>query len=344
MKIKALLATASLAALSVAAWKVPAQAQQVELTLSHWVPATHALQPGGMEPWAKSISEASGGRIKVTIYPASQLGAAPDHYDMARDGIVDIAFINPGYQPGRFPIIAAAEIPFLVSNAKGGSRAFAEWYRQYAAKEMKDVYVCLTHLHDPGTLHSTKGPLQVPADLKGKNIRPAHATMARLVSSLGAASVQVPAGEMRELISKGAADMTASPWNSIYTFGLQDVTKHHLDMPFYVTTFAWVMNKDKIDGLSPADRKVMDDHCTPEWAEKVASKWADAEAAGRQKMIDAGGHTMYKPTPDEVGLWKKATGSLQGEWEAAATKAGIDAKAGWASFGELLKKYNADVK
>ncbi|WP_117192428.1 TRAP transporter substrate-binding protein [Rhizobium terrae] len=344
MNLKALLASAGLAALAATAPVVPAQAAEVELTLSHWVPATHALQPGGMEPWAKSIKDASGGRIQITIYPASQLGAAQDHYDMARDGIVDIGFINPGYQPGRFPIIAAGEIPFLISNAKGGSRALDEWYRQYAAREMKDVYVCMAIIHDPGTLHGIKGPIQVPADLKGKNIRPAHATMARMVNSLGAASVQVPAGEMRELISKGGADMTASPWNSIYTFGLQDVTKHHLDLPFYATTFAFVMNKAKIDGLSAADRKVINDHCTPEWAEKMASKWADAEAAGRQKMIDAGGHTLYKPTPDEVGLWKKATGSLQGEWEAAATKAGIDSKAAWASLSDTLKKYGADVK
>jgi TRAP-type C4-dicarboxylate transport system substrate-binding protein len=52
------------------------------------------------------------------IYPASQLGAAPDHYDMARDGIADISFINPGYRPGRFPTLAAAELPFDFANAK----------------------------------------------------------------------------------------------------------------------------------------------------------------------------------------------------------------------------------
>jgi hypothetical protein len=26
---------------------------------------------------------------------------------MARDGIADAAYVNPGYQPGRFPIFAA---------------------------------------------------------------------------------------------------------------------------------------------------------------------------------------------------------------------------------------------
>ena len=92
-----------------------------ELRLAHWVPAQHPLQPTGMEPWGRSIAEASDGRLTITIFPAQQLGAAPDHYDMARDGIADIAFVNPGYQAGRFPIIAHGEIPFLITNAKGGS-------------------------------------------------------------------------------------------------------------------------------------------------------------------------------------------------------------------------------
>src|SRR5690554_4830409 len=148
MKLKSLLASVAVAALA-----TTAQAAEVELSLSHWVGAQHPLQPGGMEPWVESIREASEGRIEITIFPAQQLGAAADHYDMARDGVVDIAFINPGYQPGRFPIIAAGEIPFTISNANAGSRAFDEWYREYAADEMKDVHFCITHLHDPGTLH-----------------------------------------------------------------------------------------------------------------------------------------------------------------------------------------------
>ena len=193
MKLKTLFTSVCVIALT-----ATAQAADVELSLSHWVGAQHPLQPGGMELWAESIKEASDGRIEITIFPAQQLGAAQDHYDMARDGIVDIAFVNPGYQPGRFPIIAAGEIPFTISNAKGGSRAIDEWYRQYSAQEMSDVYACMVHLHDPGTLHGVSGPIQVPSDLSGKNVRPAHGTMARLVNSLGAGSVFAGAAEMRE--------------------------------------------------------------------------------------------------------------------------------------------------
>lgn len=334
----------ALAAAGILAAVGTSQAEEVELALSHWVPPTHPLQPLGMEPWAKSIEEASGGDIKITIYPSQQLGAAPDHYDMARDGVVDIGFINPGYQPGRFPIIAVAELPFHLSNAKGGSRAVHEWYKQYAGKEMSDVYVCMVHLHDPGTFHGKTGPLAMPDDFKGLNIRPAHGTLARAVNLMGGASVQVPAPEMRDALAKGTADATASPWGSLFVFGAQDIVTHHLDIPLYVTTFAFVMNKDKIDSLSPENRKVMDDHCTPEWSEKMASGWADAEASGRSKIAGMEGHTLYTPDADQLQVWKETMAPLTDEWKASASQAGIDADAAYDSFVETLKKYNSYVQ
>ena len=108
--------TRTLAALAVALTTSTA-ALSAEVTLAHWVPGSHPLQVLGMEPWAESIRQATDGRVDIKIYPAQQLGAAADHYDMARDGIADIGFINPGYQPGRFPIMAAAELAFLFANA-----------------------------------------------------------------------------------------------------------------------------------------------------------------------------------------------------------------------------------
>lgn len=338
-KMTALAAIAGLAALTGAA-----QAADVNLTFSHWIPATHPLQVTGFEPWAKSINKDSDGRIKITIYPSQQLGAAADHYDMTRDGVVDIGFVNPGYTPGRFPILSAGELPFLISNGKGGSRALDEWYQPYAKKEMKDVYVCMVFAQQPGTLHGKSGRLEVPGDLKGKNVRPADATLARMVTSVGGASVQVAAPEIRELLAKGGADITASPWGSLFTFGLDSIVKSHLDMPLYVTNFAIVMNKARFESMAPKDQKVIADHCTPKWAEKMASGWADFEAAGRQKIIDEGGHTLYKPTPDEVKLWKDAAAPLTDDWKKGASKAGIDANAAYDGLVTTLKKYDSLVK
>ena len=159
-----------------------AQDKTFELKLAHWVPPSHPLQKA-LEEWGASVEKASSGTIKCKVYPSQQLGKAFDHYDMARDGIADLTYVNPGYQPGRFPIIGAGELPFLISNAKGGAQALDAWYRKYAAKEMKDVKFCLAFMHDPGTIHSKSKKVMVPGDIKGMKIRPAHATMATFVTA-----------------------------------------------------------------------------------------------------------------------------------------------------------------
>src|SRR5689334_6229136 len=139
-------------ALAVSLFAVPAIAQdkQVDLKISIWLPPAHPLVPA-TKAWAEDIEKQSGGTIKSTIFPSEQLGKAFDHYDMARDGIADLTYVNPGYQPGRFPIIGAGELPFLIANAKGGSQALDDWYRKYAEKEMRDVKFCLAFVHDPGS-------------------------------------------------------------------------------------------------------------------------------------------------------------------------------------------------
>ena len=300
-----------------------AQDKTIELKLSHWVPPSHPLQKA-LEEWGASVEKDSGGTIKYKIYPAQQLGKAFDHYDMARDGIADLTYINPGYQPGRFPIIGAGELPFLMTNAKGGTQALDAWYRKYAAQEMKDVKFCLAFVHDPGAFHSRSKKIVVPEDIKGMKIRPAHATMATFVTMLGGTNVQAAAPEVRDVLEKGVADAVTFPWGSVPLFGIDKVTKYHLDMPLYVTTFAFVFNKAKYDEMSASQKKVIDNHCTPEWALKVAAPWADFEHAGIAKIRAEAGQEIYEPTPAQVAEWKKAAQPLEEKWAENVKKTGVD--------------------
>ena len=230
----------------------------------------------------------------------------------------------PGYQPGRFPIIGAGELPFLMTNAKGGTQALDAWYRKYAAQEMKDVKFCLAFVHDPGAFHSRSKKIVVPDDIKGMKIRPAHATMATFMTQLGGTNVQAAAPEVRDVLEKGVADAVTFPWGSVVLFGIDKVTKYHLEMPLYVTTFAFVFNKDKYNQMSAAQKKVIDNHCTPEWALKVAAPWADFEHAGIAKIKAEAGHEVYEPTPAQVAEWKKAAQPLEEKWAENVKKAGVD--------------------
>jgi TRAP-type C4-dicarboxylate transport system substrate-binding protein len=329
-------------ALLLAASVTPAFAQDknFDLKISHWVPASHPLQKA-LEDWGASVEKASGGTIKYHVYPAQQLGKAKDHYDMARDGIADVTYVNPGYTPGHFPIIAAGELPFLMSDATGGSEGLDAWYRKYAEKEMNDVKFCLAFIHSPSSFHSRGKKIVVPEDVKGMKVRPADATMADLVTLLGGTNVQTSAPEVRDTIERGVADAVTFPWGSLVLFGVDKVTKYHMDAPLYVTTFVLVMNKDTYNAMSDRQKKAIDDNCNTEAAGRVGKPWGDFEDAGVGKVKAEAGQEVYTLTADQTAQWKKASEPLVKTWAAGVKKTGVDPDAALAELKDSLAKYKA---
>jgi len=333
------------AALAAAVLATPALAQEktFELKLSHWVPASHPLQKA-LEDWGAAVEQASGGTLKYKVFPAQQLGKAFDHYDMARDGIADLTYINPGYQPGRFPVIAAGELPFLMSDAKGGSMGLDAWYRKYAEKEMKDVKFCLAFIHAASGIHSRTKKIVVPDDIRGMKVRPADATIANFVTQLGGTNVQSSAPEVRDIIGRGVADAVTFPWGSLVLFGIDKVTKYHMDAPLYVTTFAFVFNKDRYNEMSPRQKKAVDDNCNTEAAGRVGEPWGKFEDAGIDKVKAQSGHEVYKLTAAETEAWKKAAAPLEKSWADGVKKVGLDPDAAMKELRAELGKHNGLAK
>ena len=331
-------------ALLFAAGVTPALAQEknIELKISHWVPASHPLQKS-LEDWGAAVQKASGGTITYKVFPAQQLGKAKDHYDMARDGIADVTYVNPGYTPGVFPIIGAGELPFLMSDATGGSEGLDAWYRKYAEKEMKDVKFCLAFIHSPSSFHSRTKKIVVPEDVKGMKVRPADATMADLVTLLGGTNVQTSAPEVRDTIERGVADAVTFPWGSLLLFGIDKVTKYDMDAPLYVTTFAFVINKNTYNQMSDRQKKAIDDNCNTEAAGRVGEPWGKFEDAGIDKIRAEPGHEIYKLTPDQLAQWKKAAEPLVKTWAdgVRARAPGVDPNAALAELKASLAKYKA---
>ena len=321
----------------------PAMAQDktVNLKISLWVPPAHPLVPA-TQAWAADLDKASGGTIKSTVFPSEQLGKAFDHYDMARDGIADVTYVNPGYQPGRFPIVAAGQIPFTFGDGKKGTLALDEWYRKYAPTEMKDTKLCFAFIHDPGSLHGKK-KIVVPSDLSGLKVRPAQSTFAEMVKLLGGTNVQASAPESRDALERGVADEIAFPWGSVFLFGIDKVVKYHIDTPLYTTVFTYNVNLKTYNSMSDAQKKVFDDHCSPEWAAKVSDPWTEFEANGRVKMRALPGHEVYKLTDEQIGQWKTATQVLRSTWADSVKAAGGDAAKIQADLDAAIKKHDAGI-
>lgn len=320
-----------------------ALADDVTLRFSHWVPATHPIAQA-IQPWADSITKESGGSIKFEIFPSGQLGKPEDHYDMARDGIVDIAWLNPGFNAGRFSIFAAVQVPLTISDGAGAIVALNNWYREQAPKEMGDVKFCLAHVLSPLVFSTTKR-VEHPTDLKGLKIRPSSAMEAHFIRNMGGSTVPGGNPEAREMISRGIVDGTTGVVGSQFNFGVIDVTKYHLDVPFSAVSFVLVMNKDRYDAMSPEQKAVIDAHCNAETALKFfdAPQKFEEEGMARLRALKDG-REIVEPSPEVMAEWKTAAEPVREEWAKEVAAKGFDAKALLEGLRSALKDQNALVE
>jgi TRAP-type C4-dicarboxylate transport system substrate-binding protein len=340
MHVRRWLLAAAAVALATGVANAQTADKKVNLKLSYWVPPSHLLTPG-YKDWADEVTKLSNGSITVTLFPSSQLGSGPDHYDMAKRGIADVVLVNPGYTPGRFPVISVADLPFLSKDSIKAAPAMAKWYKKYAAKEMPDHYVCHIYSHEPGSFHSKK-EIRVPADVKGMNVRTANQTIAQFTTSMGGNSIQVPIMEAYETLKRGLADAITIPWDGLThpAFKFGTVTEYTLDVPLYVANFTHGISKQTYDGMSDAQKKVIDQVCSPEWSARVYQHWYK-DQADRTADIRKSDRKLYKPTAAEVDLWKKAAEPVYATWKEAVTKAGYDADVVLKEYKDALQSVDA---
>jgi TRAP-type mannitol/chloroaromatic compound transport system substrate-binding protein len=71
-----------------AAGSALAQEKVADLRFSLWVPPAHPLTSAA-KAWAEDIAKASGGAIKIAVFPSEQLGKAFDHYGVAWESLQD---------------------------------------------------------------------------------------------------------------------------------------------------------------------------------------------------------------------------------------------------------------
>jgi TRAP-type C4-dicarboxylate transport system substrate-binding protein len=327
-------------AMAVGATDVSAADKTFNLRLSYWVPPSHLLTPG-YKDWAAALEKASNGTIKTTLFPSSQLGSGQDHYDLVKRGIADFGLINPGYTPGRFPVMAAADLPFLVTDSLKGAAATHRWYTKYAEKEMPEHLVCHVFSHQPGTFHS-KSVIKVPADVKGLNVRTANQTIATLVTSIGGNSVQVPIMEAYETLKRGITSAITVPWGGLThpAFKFGQVTTYTLDIPLYVSNFTHGISRNTYNQMSDAQKKAVQSVCTPDWSARIYKHWY-TDDFNREEAVRKTDRKITKLGPDEVALWRKAADPIKAAWADAVQKAGHNPDEVLKGLQDELKKADA---
>jgi TRAP-type C4-dicarboxylate transport system substrate-binding protein len=112
-------------------------------------------------------------------------------------------------------------------------------------------------------------------------------------------------------------------------------------MSFYSGVLFDGTNKAAYERLSPAHKKVIDDHCTPAWSRKIAAGWAANEKKGYAEMKAQKTRTIHSPTAAELKQWHEAMAPITEQWKKSVKDRGVDADAALDELKAALKAAGA---
>ncbi|MES2840195.1 MAG: TRAP transporter substrate-binding protein [Pseudomonadota bacterium] len=307
----------ALGAIAAATFAGSALAQTVTLRLHQMLPQQATIPAKALIPWAQKVEADSGGKIKVQLFHAMQLGGAPPQlFDQARDGVVDLTWTVLGYTPGRFNKTEVFELPFMSGSAEQSSRALQEYVEKFAADEFKDVKLIAVHTHGPGLFH-TKTPVTGLESLRGMKVRGGSRIISNMLTKLGATPVGMPVPAVTDALSKGTIDGTTIPWEVTPALKVSELVKNHTTFAgkegLYTQTFAFSMNKASYDKLPPDLKAVIDKNSGIETAAMFGRAMDDGDKAGRA-IAEKAGNNIVALDLAETQRWRRTAATVETDW------------------------------
>ncbi|MBK7471593.1 MAG: TRAP transporter substrate-binding protein [Betaproteobacteria bacterium] len=294
MKRRTLLQQAGIALAVAALWAGSAAAQTI-------LKFSHTDQPGGArqkaaELFGQKIEQYTQGRYKLQVYPAGQLANDPKGVEQLQLGGIDFTVSGTGTYATHIPTLNLTLLPFIVETYAQGWKLYDEskWLQAQFAKGPEKGFRFLSTFEAGFRSMTTKDPIRVPADAKGKKLRTFPNEMMRwLLEDMGFGVVIMPLPEVYLAIQQGAVSGQENPIDTIHANKFYEVapnvtlTQHvYSPIPLTISEKTW-------QKLSPADREAITR------AAKEAADWSRKEVSGNDdrqlKEMESKGAKIGRP-------------------------------------------------
>jgi len=303
MQIKTLVAAFAVALSMNAAW---AQAPIV-IKFSHVV-ATDTPKGQAAERFKEQAEKLTKGRVKVEVYPNSQLYKDKEELEALQLGAVQmLAPSLAKFGPLGVKEFEAFDLPYIFPS-KAALYAVTEGpIGKGLLKKLEPKGITGLAYWDNGfKILSANKPLHVPADFRGQKMRiQSSKVLDAQMRALGANPQVLAFSEVYQALQTGVVDGTENPPSNMYTQKMHEVQKHLTVSNHGYLGYAVIVNKKFWDGL-PADirgqlEQAMRDATTFEKA--IAQRDNDLALEAIRK---AGKTTIYNLTPAEQAQWRQA--------------------------------------
>lgn len=203
----------------------------------------------------------SNGKVKVEVYPSSQLYGDKEELEAVQAGNVQIIAPSNSKLVGMNPQFQYADLPFLFPNKEAIYKFWESDANKKLMGSLDKFQVKMLAMWPLGFKQFTdsKKPLVTPEDFKGLKFRTqAGKVLDAQFKALGAGSATIPFGETYAALQQGTVDGQENTFNNIETQKYQEVQKYLTISNHGRIDYDIIVNKNFWDGLAPDVRVAMD--------------------------------------------------------------------------------------
>jgi C4-dicarboxylate-binding protein DctP len=311
MKLKHVLLVLS-AALSFNAY---AQAPIV-IKFSHVV-ATDTPKGQAAERFKQLAEKATNGRVKIEVYPNSQLYKDKEELEALQLGAVQmLAPSLAKFGPLGVKEFEAFDLPYIFPSKTALYNVTEGEIGKSLLKKLEPKGITGLAFWDNGfKVMSANKPLHNPSDFKGLKMRiQSSKVLDAQMRALGANPQVLAFSEVYQALQTGVVDGTENPPSNMYTQKMHEVQKYVTVSNHGYLGYAVIVNKKFWDGLPPDIRAALDK------AMKEATTFEKAIAQRDNDMAldaikKAGKTEIYTLSVKEQADWRKALLPVQQQME-----------------------------
>jgi tripartite ATP-independent transporter DctP family solute receptor len=279
--------------------------QEVTIRLAYNLPQDHHIARG-VEDFAKKVTERSGGKVKIQVYPSGQLLSDKEMNQAILTGGVEMGVNSSTLWSSVVPAMAIFDVPFAFPTYDLAGKALAGdiGRKLNAEMEKKGAKVLMYADYGYAQFANSTRPLTKPEDFHGLKIRSIGHIPSAMIQAYGAAPVFMGGGEVYMALQRKTIDGATSGTTAMVQRKYDEVAKYLTIVNYSYLEFLLAVNKRFWDGLPPKTQELLTNTA------KETEAWIRAQAEQEDKktaeQLKQKGMEVYVVPESDLPAWKEA--------------------------------------
>ena len=268
-------------------------------------------QAQGAQKFADLVSERSGKKITVKLFPGGSLGGDLQTVSALQGGTLDLTVLNAGILTAQVREFAAYDLPFLFDSAQEADAVTDGPFGRRLMARLEEKNLHGLGYWDLGfrNLTNSKRPIAKAEDLDGLKIRVIpNPVFLETFKAFKANPVPMPFAELYGALEAKAVDGQENPYAVILSNKFFEVQKFVSATNHVYAANIVLVSKKFWDGLTPAEQQMM-----KEAANEARTYQRQVSRAAAQKSVgelQAKGLQFNEVTPAEQARMRKIAGPV----------------------------------